>query len=218
VLNEKTDVVDLFSAANGKPGLQRRFLEAMHRLGLWEGERLAGMFPFSEIKTLLDVGGGSGALAISLAERFPHLTITLFDRPSVCAMAEEYVGEAQRKDRIHTLPGDFWQDALPFGADAILLSMVLHDWSPEKNLELLKRCHDVLPSGGRVLIFEQLLQQDRYGPVVACLTNLTMLLRTESGMEYTEGDYHKLLLQAGFLRPQTIQTPGLRQLLYAEKP
>jgi SAM-dependent methyltransferase len=218
VTNIEGSDTDVFSAAEKEPPLQRQFLEAMHRLGVWEGERLAQLFPFRHVARLMDVGGGSGALSIALAQRHHHLSIRILDRPSVCLIAREFVAKAHLEKRIAVVPGDFWQEPLPGGMDAILLSMVLHDWSLDKNRVLLKQCYDALPSGGHVLIFEQLLQEDRCGPLITCLTSLTMLLRTESGTEYTENDYRSLLNETGFRDFKVVQTPGLRQLLHAVKP
>ena len=111
--------------------------------------------------------------------------------------------------------GDFWQDELPTGVDGILLSMVLHDWSQEEGLPLLQKCASALPRGGKILIYEQLLDEDLCGPATACLTNLLMLLRTRSGAEYSESQYRDIRSRAGFGSIGVIRTPGLRQLIHA---
>ncbi len=209
---------DLFSALPQDPALQRRFFEALHRLGMLEGARLAQIFPFSSVSRLIDLGGGSGALSISLARQHPHLSISLFDLPAVCGVADRYVQQEGLAAQITSLPGNFWTEALPQDSDAILLSMVLHDWSLEKGKTLLWRCFEALPSGGHILIYEQLLNEDRCGPLVTCLTDLTMLLRTESGAEYTEAEYISLLEQAGFQSVQVSRTVGVRHLIHAQKP
>ncbi len=210
-------MTDIFSAMEGKRELTSRFSEAMHSLGLLEGRRLAILFPFEKITCLLDVGGGSGALAIALAKSFPHLQVRIFDRPGVCELAQRHVETEQLASRIHAIPGDFWNDVIPQAGDAILLSMILHDWDPRRGLQLLKNCWNALPAGGCLLIYEQLLNEDRCGPAVTCLTNLTMLLRTRSGSEYTEEDYRRLLRESGFEAIQVHRTSGLRHLIQATK-
>lgn len=208
---------DVFAAIERDESLGARFHQAMHSLGVLEGQRLAGMYPFEKISRLLDVGGGSGALAISLARRHPLLTVDIFDRPPVCGEARRYVEKAGLSARVRTVPGDFWRDPFPQSADAILLSMVLHDWSREENVRLLKKCSDALESGGIILIYEQLLNEDRCGPSLTCLTNLIMLLRTRSGSEYTESEYRAILDEAGFDSIGVTRAPGIRQLLHAVK-
>jgi len=208
---------DVFTAMAHQKELARRFHQAMHSLGLLEGKRLAEMYPFERIQHLVDVGGGSGALAISLAEQYPHLEIDLVDHPTVCQTAELFIEEAGLTSRIKTVPADFWKDPIPENVDAILLSMVLHDWNPEECLRLLKNCANALKPGGQILIYEQLLNEDRQGPSLACLTNLIMLLRTRSGSEYTEMEYRAMLDQAGFHDMAVERRPGIRHLLHAKK-
>lgn len=209
---------DVFTAMEKDRELGRRFTKAMHSLGLLEGHRLARLYPFEDISSVLDIGGGSGALGIALAQAHQHLRVTLLDRPPVCELAKDYIAAAHLEDRIHLVPSDFWRDAWPTDADAILFSMILHDWSPVEGLRLLQHAFEALPSGGRVMIYEQLLEEDRCGPPVACLANLTMLLRTSGGSESTVTDYTHLLGRAGFDRIQVYRSSGLRHLMTATKP
>jgi 3-hydroxy-5-methyl-1-naphthoate 3-O-methyltransferase len=207
---------DVFTAMRGQEEFMRRFSGAMHSLGLLEGGRLADAFPFEEVRHLLDMGGGSGALAIRLARQFPQLHVSIVDQPPVCALARHYIEADNLSDRVWAQPGDFWTASLP-ACDAILFSMVLHDWNETEGTTLLKRAHQALEPGGRVLIYEQLLEENRCGPVVATLTNLTMLLRTRTGSEYAESDYRRMLENAGFTDIRRHPTAGLRQLLSASR-
>jgi ubiquinone/menaquinone biosynthesis C-methylase UbiE len=218
VISQEGNPTDVFSAMEHQKSLVNHFLDAMHSLGLLEGKRLVSLYPFGPISRLLDLGGGSGALSITLAKAYPHLRISLFDRSEICKTARLNVEKESLGASIHVVEGDFWKDPLPTEQDAVLLSMILHDWDETRNVLLLKRAADSLVPGGKVLIYEQLLNKDGCGPLVTCLTNLTMLLRTVSGREYSEKNYSDMLSQAGFEDMRVQRTLGLRHLIVATKP
>ncbi len=124
------------------------FWEAMHSLSSFTARVLAEAVDFGAYRRLLDVGGGSGAYDIELCRHYPDLRATVFDLPFVCEQAAKKVSEAGLADRITTTSGDFFADELPGGHDVILLSMIMHDWNEEQDRELLRKCFQVLPSGG----------------------------------------------------------------------
>ncbi|WP_419145143.1 methyltransferase [Myxococcus stipitatus] len=105
---------------------------------------------------LLDVGGGDGSLAAHLIQEHPGLRADVFNLPATAPLVE-------RTRRRFGLPpeqpgfvgGDFLQQPLPRGYDAISFVRVLHDWPMETARSLLKAAFDALPSGGRVLVCEE---------------------------------------------------------------
>ena len=109
-------------------------------------------------------------------------------------------------DRIDVIAGDFFADELP-EADLFALGRILHDWSEDKVLALLKRIFDRLPAGGALLIAEKLLDDDKRGPLWAQMQSLGMLLYTE-GKERTVGEYEALLEQVGFAEVRGAKTPS----------
>ncbi len=72
----------------------------------------------------------------------------------------------------------------PVGHDAILLSMILHDWGEDRDRAILQKCWAALPSGGMVIISELLVNDEKTGPPAAALMSLNMLVETE-GRNYT---------------------------------
>ncbi len=216
--DSKTDKTDFFSIMEHEKTQSLHFLEAMHNLGLLEGKLLAGLYPFERVNHLLDVGCGSGALGLVLAQSFPHLEVTLLDRPWVCEVPESHVMHAELEQRVHVVQGDFLKGPLPRGADTILLSMVLHDWDARTGIQILKRCYNALPSGGTLLAYEQLLDEDRCGSPLATLTSLTMLLTMSAGSEYSETDYRLMMAEAGFKDVNVIRSTSIRHLLTGAKP
>lgn len=190
------------------PELLEVFWEAMHSLSSMTARTFGETVDLGDRAHLLDLGGGSGAWAIELCRLYPALEATVFDLPGVVEVAQEKIATAGLGDRIDTVAGDFFAEGpLPTGYDAILLSMVLHDWAETKNRALLGKCHEALPAGGRVVIAELLVDDDRTGPAPAALMSLNMLIETE-GRNYTAAEYQEWLLDAGFRDTATVRFEG----------
>ena len=85
------------------------------------------------------------------------------------------------------------------------MGRILHDWTEEKAVKLLKRIYDHLPVGGGVLLAEKLLLEDKTGPQWAHLQSLSMLVGTE-GKERTLSEYETLLSKAGFTDVRGVRT------------
>jgi hypothetical protein len=201
------------------PELLALFWEAMHSLSTLTARELGAHVDLSTANALLDVGGGSGAYDIELCRRYPNLRATVFDLPPVCEIAAEKV--AAFGDRIGVAGGDFLADAeLPAGHDVVLLSMILHDWAPEQDLELLRKCFAALPSGGRIVISELLVNDEKTGPPAAALMSLNMLVETLGGRNYTAAEYEQWLHATGFVdvRTVTFEAPGANGAVLARKP
>jgi hypothetical protein len=136
---------------------------------------------------IVDVGGGTGALARRIAEACPAARVILFDRPHVLAGAPAH-------PRVEPAPGDFLAE-VPEGGDAYLLRFVLHDWDDERAAGLLARCRRAMSSGGRVFVVEVAVPEDAT-PSIAKTHDLNMLVLT-GGRERTLPQYRTLLAGAG---------------------
>lgn len=206
----------------GDPLVLSMFWEAMHSMSTFTGRVLTQALPdLAQRKALLDVGGGSGALAIEVCRAFPNLRATVFELPFVCEIAAQKIAATSLNDRISTAAGDFIADErLPAGYDTISLSAVLHDWDEETGRMLLIKCFRALPSGGRIVILEDLLNESRTGPARASLVGINMLVETEGGKNYSGGEYSAWLADAGFRGIETIpcQSVTTNTLLVATKP
>ncbi len=102
---------------------------------------------------LLFLGGATGHLAIAACRRYPNLRAVVFYLPEAIPLAQEIVGSSPVAERIEIRGGDFFADPLP-EADLFAVGRILHDWSEEKVLRLLRRMYDALPPNGAVLIAE----------------------------------------------------------------
>jgi acetylserotonin O-methyltransferase len=144
----------------------------------------------------VDLGGGTGHLAIAACQRYPDLRAVVFDLPRVTALARQNIERSGLADRVGTHDGDFFADELP-DADLYAVGRILHDWDDEKSVVLLRAVFQRLPPGGALLIAEKLLNEDGVGPLAANMQSLNMLVVTE-GRERSLSQFERLLRSAGF--------------------
>lgn len=195
--------------------LKREFLMGMHGFGVISSPHVVSAFDLSPYRRLVDLGGATGHLVIAACERYPTLQGVVFDLPAATGLAREIVGASKVADRIQVQGGDFFSDPLP-EADLYALGRILHDWTEEKILRLLRRVYEHLPTGGALLIAEKLLDDDKTGPRWAQMQSLNMLTCTE-GKERTLAEYEGLLRAAGFSEVSGCRTTSPIDAVLARK-
>jgi hypothetical protein len=178
---------------------------------------LAALADLPDFHRLLDVGGGSGCFAIALAQRHPFLRCTVMELPAMCEEVDGYVAEAGLGDRVDTIAVDMFQECWPRGYDVIFLSNILHDWDAQTNSQLLIEAFEALPSGGRILVHEMLLDDDGAGPLAAASFSIMMLLAT-GGRQYGARELASMLEAAGFVDVGVTAAYGYFSLITARKP
>ena len=146
-------------------------------------------------ETVVDVGGGNGALLIALLRSRPVLRGVVFELPEVAREAEERVAEAGLSDRCRVVAGSFF-DGVPEGGDTYVLSTVLHDWDDEAAGAILRNVRAAAPDHTRVLIADAVIQPGN-DPAGAKWLDLLMLVLLR-GRERTEEEWRALLAGAGF--------------------
>ncbi len=191
----------------------RGFAKAMRSISARPAKAAAALDIWKDRRRLVDVGGGSGIFAIEALKRWPELTAVVFEIPAVCPLAGELAREAGVADRLTTVAGNMFRDPWP-EADAILLSQILHDWPPDKGLDLLKKARAALRPGGTVMVHEKLLDTDRRAPLANALVSLDMLFWTE-GQQYSEPQLKGALEAAGFAGVTFHRTSGYWTLTVA---
>ena len=181
------------------PELEQVFQEAMEELSVHANLGLARFVDFSGVRHLVDVGGGNGANIIEISKHWPHLRASVFDSPTVCEIAQKNIEASGLKERLNTVPGECFADPFPEGADCLMFCHFFTIWSKEKNCQLLKKCYDMLPSGGKVLVFNMMQSDDEQGPLTAAIGSPYFLtLATGEGMLYTWKEYENWMREAGF--------------------
>ena len=194
---------------------RRDFLSGMNGFGQLSSPAVVAAFDLGRFHRLVDLGGGTGHLALAACVRYPQLEVAVFDLPTVISTAREYVGRSPQGSRLTLIAGDFFTEPLP-EADLFALGRILHDWSEEKVRALLKKIWERLPSDGALLVAEKLLDSDKTGPLLALMQSLNMLVCTE-GKERTFAEYTALLRQAGFTQIEGVVTTAPLDAILATK-
>ena len=174
------------------------FIAAMDAIASGQATELVELIDLEGVQRVLDVGGGSGAYSIEFCRAKPGLEAVVFDTPIVVPLTKGYIEKAGLTGRITTTTGDFNKDELGRDFDLVFLSQVLHSNNPEENIELFKRSWRALKPGGRVVIQEFVVDENRTSPPMAVLFALNMLVATRAGDTYTEDEIKSWLSNAGF--------------------
>jgi len=158
---------------------------------------------------LLDIGGASGTWTIVFLNAVPEAKATLFDLPSVISMAERRIAEAGLSDSVNLVPGDFYADDLPDGADLAWLGAICHQNSREQNRALFTKIHKALNDDGVVVIRDVVMDQSHTKPKAGALFAVNMLVATEGGGTYTFDEYSEDLCAAGFVEAELVHRDEL---------
>ena len=197
----------------------RRLNQRTFNIGLGAGYRLARAVDFSRYSLLLDLGGGSGAYSIAIASTYPDIKAIVMDYPTVCQSAEEFIAEAGLSDRISTHPGDLRTVDFPPGADAMLMSSNLPDFTSSGLATVYGKAFNAMEKGGAIIILGEALYHDRSGPLASALWNLDQALRGGQGEGHTIGEVCHLLTEAGFTDCEVSDwVPGVLTRFVAHKP
>ena len=194
------------------------FIAAMHRNAAQRAPLLVQAVGVEGVRSLLDVGGGSGAYSIAFARASPALRAEVLDLATVVPIAERNVAEAGLSDRVRTRIGDLARDDLGQGYDLALLSAICHMLGPEEVRDLLRRVRAALGPGGRVVIQDHVMAEDRTAPRAGALFAVNMLVGTPRGSTYTEAEYRAWLDGAGFGEVRRIPMHGPNDLMVARRP
>ncbi|KAE9598063.1 hypothetical protein Lal_00003882 [Lupinus albus] len=147
---------------------------------------------FEGIKKLVDVGGGLGISINLITSKYPNIKGINFDLPHVIQHSPSYPG-------VEHVAGDMFQSVPK--ADAIFMKWILHDWSDDHCLKLLKNCYDAIPNDGKVIIVEAVLpimpeNNTAWKAVSQC--DVMMMTQNQGGEERSDQEFMDLAIGAGF--------------------
>lgn len=198
----------LFDMLGSDPVAARLFQGMMVAVAGDEAGAVAAAYDFSGIGGLVDVGGGTGTTLQAILDRHPGVHGTLFELPHVVEQAER-AGAGQW---CATVSGSFL-DGVPAGADAYLLSHVLHNWPDDTARTVLGHCREGLAAGGRVLVVETVVP-DGDEPHLGKMLDVAMLTFLGAG-ERTSEEYRRLLADAGLEMTRVVPTSSAVSVLEA---
>jgi ubiquinone/menaquinone biosynthesis C-methylase UbiE len=191
----------LYERLTRHPELEKVFQNAMSALSRQANQHLLEGYDFGRFSHIVDAGGGDGTNAIAIAKRYPSLKTTVYDSETVCRIARKNIESQGLTGRVSTWEGNFLTDPFPPGVDGILFCHIFTIWSMERNLELLRKCWQTLPSGGAVIVFNMMADDDDTGPLSTALGSPYFLaIATGEGMLHAWKDYEAAMREAGFSR------------------
>jgi (2Fe-2S) ferredoxin/predicted O-methyltransferase YrrM len=193
------------------------FIAAMHRNARARAPLVVRAVGTEGVTRMLDVGGGSGAYSIAFASANENLQIDLLDLAEVIPIAQGHIERAGLAGRIRTRPGDLRADKFGEGYDLVFVSAICHMLGPDENKDLFERCFAALAPKGRVVIQDFILEPDKTAPKSAALFALNMLVGTQAGSTYTEGEYAAWLSEAGFEDVRHMRLPGPSGLIVSTR-
>ena len=211
----------VFAAQTGKTGFERAFGKPLfdwlgahpdqallfnHTMVGFHGAEppaVAAAYDFSTFGTIADVGGSSGNLLGTILSRHAGPRGILYDLPHVVAEAPSVLQRHGVADRVRVEGGSFF-DGVPAGADAIVMSHIIHDWNAEQCQTILGHCRRALKADGRLLIVEMVLPEGD-APHPGKLLDMLMLT-VPGGEERTPSQYSVLLDRAGFTMTRVVPT------------
>jgi hypothetical protein len=161
------------------------------------GQAIAARFPWHQYRTLVDVGAAQGSLLVQIAKAHPHLAGGGFDLPTMQPLFDRHAQEHGLDHRLQFHAGDFLQDPLP-SADVLIFGRVLHNWDLATKIQLLRKAYDALPTGGAIIVFERLIDDERRRNANGLLASLHMLIMTEGGFDFSAADCMSWMRDAGF--------------------
>jgi predicted O-methyltransferase YrrM len=182
------------------------FIGAMHVIAAPQAPRIVAAVHPGSAATLLDVGGASGTYTIAFLQAAPQMKATLFDRFPVIEMARKQLDKAGVLDRVTLVAGDFYKDELPGGHDLAFVSAIIHQNSPQQNLDLYSKVFRALKPGGRIVIRDHAMEADRTRPKEGAIFAVNMLVGTSGGKTYTLEEVKAALGQAGFMKVHLIKS------------
>jgi hypothetical protein len=179
------------------------FQAFMHVATAEEAMAVAPVYDFSGLTTIVDVGGGRGALLTAILQANPHLRGVLFEASHVIADARPTLEAQGVAGRCDFVAGDFFE-TLPAGSDAYILKWILVSWDDERCVTILQNCRHAMPANGKLLVVERIIPTGNE-PFYGKLADLNLLVLYR-GRHRTEAEYRTLFARAGFELSRVIPT------------
>ena len=193
------------------------FIGAMHYRGVNQGKILAMMIDLTNVKKMLDVGGGSAAFSMEIVKKNPAIKATVLDLPHVIPLTKKYVSDAGLLENFDFIEGDYLTKEFENGYDLILLSAIVHINNYEQNKMLVKKCADALNKNGIIIISDFIMNDDRTQPVHGALFSINMLVGTTSGDTHTEKEIREWFESAGLTKVERKNTSFTSDLMIGIK-
>jgi hypothetical protein len=186
---------DVWSYRAERPEESAIFDYAMQSITGGVNKALVTAYDFGRFGTVVDVGGGNGALLAGVLSAYPELRGVVFDQEHVVANAEPVLAAAGVADRCEIVGGSFFEE-VPRGGDAYVMKSIIHDWDDERSIEILQVCRRAMGESAMLLLIERIVEAPNEGWRTKFM-DLNMLVNP-GGQERTLEEWETLLERAGY--------------------
>ncbi|HLO01111.1 MAG TPA: methyltransferase [Pyrinomonadaceae bacterium] len=186
------------------------FQEGMKAITKADTAALLKAYDFSAFKTVVDVGGGNGALLSGILERSPHVSAILFDQAATIELARGGAGGQLHGCRL--VAGNFFE-AVPEGGDLYILKSVIHDWPDEPAVTILLNCRAAMGEKGKLLVIDRVIGPPNEASY-ALFVDLAVLVE-HGGQERSQKEFETLFDQAGLKLIRVIETESSFHIMEA---
>ena len=177
----------------------RQFFYGEHPYAVEYGRDLVERYDFSSYSTLLDVGGGSGGLAIAVTENCPRIQATVVDLPKITPVTQYYIDEVGAGNRVKVVTADAIRGPIPGSYDVAVMSAFIQLLSPEEARCAIKNVSKIMNPGGEIYIRGYgIIDNSRISPKKLVGFNLVYINVYDEGQAYTEQEHKGWLEEAGF--------------------
>jgi SAM-dependent methyltransferase len=175
------------------------FLRRINVSTVAAAQEVGARYDFAAIRTLVDVGGGAGGMAVTLTQAYPQLQATVVDLPTVTPITAKLVAEAGATARVTVHAADVVRAPVPGTYEVAIVRELLQVLSAYEAQQVLQHIGAALTPGGRLFIIGQILDDTQTTPREAVGFNLIFLNTFYTGESYTEGEHRAWLQAAGFV-------------------
>lgn len=201
---------ELFDYLRGNAAAAAVYEGWMTRASEMQVRAVVESYDYARFGTIVDVGGGHGALLAAILNSNPAVRGILFDLPEIIRDAR-IIADSGLDARCSGQAGDMFE-SVPRGGDLYILKTVIHDWSDGLAVRILGNCREAMTAGSRLLLIESVVPEGN-GPHPSKFMDLNMLVLTHGGRERTIGEYRALFEAGGFELAQVIATRSPMSLL-----
>ncbi|KAL6609661.1 hypothetical protein ACP70R_039631 [Stipagrostis hirtigluma subsp. patula] len=164
---------------------------------------------FQGVSSLVDVAGGLGGAAQTIAKAFPHVKCSVLDLPHV-------VADAPASTTVEYIAGDMFESIPP--ANAVFLKWVLHDWGDTECVKIIKNCKKAIPpkdAGGKVIILDMVVGAGSSSNLKHQETQVLfdIFIMYVNGIERDEQEWKKIIFEAGFSGYKILPVLGVRSII-----
>ena len=195
------------------------FYRGEHSQAVAAGRDLMARYDFSSCRSLLDVAGGSGAVAIAVAEACPHIRATVVDLPTVTPITQRYTQESGAAHRVQVMTADVVKGPLTGSFDVAVMKSFIQVLSPDQARNAIWNVSQVMKPGAMIYILGTILDNSRLAPPEIVVLNINFLNIYDEGQAYTEQEYRDWLAAAGFTEGfERVTLPNGSGIIRVRKP